>query len=183
MFYGFCFSAMKYLKVHIIIIGILLSISCNNLQPKKHEIKNGFLDLSSWNFEEDGIVHLNGEWEFYWEQLLEPKDFELNDSINPEYIYVPRGWAVQKSKKKSYPEFGYATYRLKIKMPNKRTDYKFRFFGAISSSAKVWVNRNFYFERGQVATTKEHSKPGHTFDFDLTNQINISNTDTLEIIL
>ena len=113
---------MKVSLIHILIIFFVLSSSsCSDLQKRRPVIEDGFLDISSWNFEKDGPVDLNGQWEFYWGKLLEPKDFESTDSVTAEYINVPGGWARQAGK--SYPEIGYATYRLRIKVPDKNNLY------------------------------------------------------------
>jgi len=97
---------MKSLRIHILIIFfVLLSASCSDPQKRRPDIENGFLDLSSWNFEEDGLVNLNGEWEFYWEKLLEPKDIESTNSLKAEYINVPAGWTKQEGESFSNPEF------------------------------------------------------------------------------
>jgi len=63
---------MKYFRGHIILVlSVLFFISCSDSQKKRPDIKNGFLDFSSWNFEKDGLVNLNGPCEFYWEKLLQ----------------------------------------------------------------------------------------------------------------
>lgn len=38
------------------------------------QAKHGVLDLSGWDLERQGTVMLDGEWEFYEGQLLEPDD-------------------------------------------------------------------------------------------------------------
>ncbi|ANA80350.1 histidine kinase [Paenibacillus glucanolyticus] len=40
------------------------------------EAVQGRLDLTAWDFSEQGSVELNGEWEFYRGQLLTPESFE-----------------------------------------------------------------------------------------------------------
>ncbi len=30
----------------------------------------GILDLTSWDFDRDGALKLDGEWEFFWQELL-----------------------------------------------------------------------------------------------------------------
>ena len=106
------------------------------------------MDLSSWNWEENGIVDLNGEWEFYWGQLLEPDDFKTNNTIKPEYMNVPGEWA----------QNGYATYRLQVRVPDINTDYNF-IFSSMSSSAKLWINGTLCMQRGRVGSYKDQSKP------------------------
>ena len=171
---------MKFSLIYIFIIILFLSnASCSEPEKKKPEIEKGFLDLSSWNFEKDGLADLNGQWEFYWEKLLGPSDFKSNVSLRAEYIDVPRGWARQEGK--SYPELGYATYRLKIKVPDKDTDYNFIFM-SIFASAKLWVNGTLCFERGKVASTKENSTPEFITEFYTPIKYDY-NRDTLDIII
>lgn len=173
---------MKYLKVQLyIIISVLFISSCSDPQEKRPDLEKGFLDLSAWDFEEDGLVNLNGPWEFYWGELLESEDLELYDSIKAEYISVPGGWATKGSEGKEYPEFGYATYRLKIKVPDKNTDYSF-IFRSIFTSARVWINGAFSFENGKVATTEDRSKPKFTTNYSSPVNYN-KKSDTLDLIV
>ncbi len=55
--------------------------------------KNGVLDLKTWNIQTRGPVALEGEWAFYWNQLLIPSDFEkdLQPQISA-YVPVPKYW-------------------------------------------------------------------------------------------
>ncbi len=55
----------------------LALIACGHKSPetKRPVAVKGVLDLRGWNFERDGSVNLDGEWEFYWDRLLEPSDF------------------------------------------------------------------------------------------------------------
>ncbi|HNI89630.1 MAG TPA: hypothetical protein PKX55_15845, partial [Leptospiraceae bacterium] len=94
----------------------------NAISPPK-AIK-GELDLSNWDFhspDTDGIVKLDGEWEFYWNEFLDPtlnaSDPIGNDSIvgrheNKSFIQVPGEW-----NKYGYPEEGFVSYKLKIRLP------------------------------------------------------------------
>ena len=52
--------------------------ACSQQYSGKKQPKaiNGVLDLRDWDFDKDGPVKLDGEWEFYWKQLLFPKDFK-----------------------------------------------------------------------------------------------------------
>jgi len=171
---------MKNIKIHFFIVFfVLLNLSCSHSQKSKPYIEDGFLDLKSWNFEEDGLVNLSGEWEFYWEKLLDPKDFESNETLDPEFIYVPSGWARQEGK--SYPKLGFGTYRLQIVVPDKDSDYNFIFM-SIFASARLWVNGSLCFEKGQVASTEEEAKP--EFITEYYAPINYENKgDTLDIII
>ncbi len=82
---------------------------------KTPKAQQGVLDLSGWNLEEDGVVLLDGEWEFYWNQLLTYQDFHNGSSQKKNYGNVPSTWD---SYKNNLPGTGYATYRLKVKTIN-----------------------------------------------------------------
>jgi serine phosphatase RsbU (regulator of sigma subunit) len=173
---------MGSVKLYLLsILSFIITVSCNEQNKTRPEIEDGFLDLSSWDFEEDGLVDLNGPWEFYWSRLLEPEDFESTGSIEADYISVPGGWIVNSPEGRSYDEFGYATYRLRVKVPDKHTAYNFIFM-SIFTSARVWVNGSFCFENGKVATNKENSAPRFTTNFYSPIQYNL-NSDTLDIVV
>ena len=51
---------------------------------------HGSLNLAKWDFAADGIIALDGEWEFYWQQLLVPNDFSAaSSSLKVDYIFLP----------------------------------------------------------------------------------------------
>ncbi len=57
----------------------------------------GVIDLQNWDFERDGMIELVGDWEFYWNELIEdPKEqkefFKNYDSLKLHYISVPSEW-------------------------------------------------------------------------------------------
>jgi len=64
------------MKKSLLLLVPILLLACNQNLKLPPKAKKGVLDLSSWNFEKDGIVPLKGDWEFYWKQLLKPGDFK-----------------------------------------------------------------------------------------------------------
>lgn len=143
----------------ILIVSILFisSLSGNNIYSKSDisppKINNGTLNLSNWDFANDGNVTLDGEWEFYWDTLLGPQDF--SSSLAPIYPHFPQLWSDISDE---YPSYGYATYRLiidiqpttellAIKLPDFYTSYK------------LWVNGKEFAHNGIVGTNKENSEP------------------------
>lgn len=75
----------------------------------------GTLDFSDLVFEENKVYKLEGQWEFYWNDLLDSND--LNSNINPHHIKVPKSWNGYNWNGKLLDGQGYATFRLKINMP------------------------------------------------------------------
>ena len=78
----------------------------------------GILDLTDWDFAQDGPVQLDGEWEFYWNQLHEPSAFIAGPSKKSDQIIVPESWNSTKSIDRKLPAHGFATYRMVIKTKN-----------------------------------------------------------------
>ena len=57
------------------------------------EAIKGILDLADWDFKKDGPVQLKGDWEFYWQQHLEPGEFSRPTAPQKTgFIQVPGYW-------------------------------------------------------------------------------------------
>jgi len=82
---------------------------------------NGVLDLRDWDFARDGPVKLDGEWAWYWGQLLTPQDFPASDAAPPPpptgLYRVPSAWNGRTVQGHTLTSDGYATFRLTIKLP------------------------------------------------------------------
>lgn len=60
---------------------IPLSVFLNRDYGAQHlQVRKGVMDLSTWNPAVDKRIKLDGEWEFYWNQLLTSGDFK---AVNP----------------------------------------------------------------------------------------------------
>ncbi|OAB36853.1 hypothetical protein PMSD_11130 [Paenibacillus macquariensis subsp. defensor] len=117
----------------IIICVVLMVVSMDLFSPRQSvaesapEAVNGLLDLSGWSFVEDGIVRLDGQWELYQRSLLNPNDFDP-DPPNvtvpelPSYVQVPDSWGRDDNRRLQPSPFGYATYRLRVKLPEETRD-------------------------------------------------------------
>ncbi|OZB92717.1 ATP-binding protein [Paenibacillus sp. XY044] len=88
------------------------------------EAREGVLDARDWDFSQQGIIPLQGEWEFYKDQLLTPQDFaDQGSELRAErsFLPVPGGW----KKKVSDDGYGAGTYRLRL-LVGDLGDYGFR---------------------------------------------------------
>lgn len=107
----------------------------------------GELDLTDTLFADSKLVSLDGEWEFYKDQLLTPQDFKNNSEGTHSYIKVPGSWS-KDTKGKPINSKGAATYRLLIKnVPQSAT------FGIkkqnIRSACRIFVNGKLVLEEGK----------------------------------
>jgi len=90
------------------------------------------MDLRNYNFKADGPVKLRGEYEFYWNQMLNPAiEGDTGEMI---YTTVPDSWF---KLRKEYPEierYGFATYRLMVLLPDKVDEVTFKIEDVYSAS-------------------------------------------------
>ena len=154
----------KYL---ILLAALILSVSIlawfagiinfGKQQPIAH---NGVLDLSKWDFEKDGPVQLNGEWEFYWDQLLTFEDFKANNDLSKlsEYQAVPKVWTNYHSKWGRLTGKGYATYRLRIKINEAQKDLGFKIL-TMSTSYQMMLDDRMIAAAGIVSKNEETALP------------------------
>ncbi len=149
---------MKVFKNSILFI-LLLNITIISCNKQVHiPVKEGVVDISNHNFKEDGIVNLNGEWEFYFKHLLQPSDFFNAENLpKKEYINVPQSWTTQKKYLK-YPEQGFATYRLNFKTNDTITAIRIE-NKRIFTAYKIWLNGKLIKEVGKISTIKEKYTP------------------------
>lgn len=147
------------IKTHLIIaviITIIIIFSLNIVfAPTKKQVKaeNGVLDLTNWNFEKDGVAALDGQWEFYWNNLLTYNDFYSGSNNNKEYVKVPSVWNKYSIDGKMLPEDGYATYRLKVRT-NDSNSLKGLKILSMSTAYKLMINDELIAENGVVGKDK-----------------------------
>lgn len=161
-------------KLLFLIPIILLFASCGSFKEKP-TAEEGVIDISSWNFEKDGILKLDGQWEFYYEQLLTPQNIDNNNNFS--YQPVPSDWNKYIIDGKKITGRTYGTYRLKI-LPNPNdTIYVFR-IGRIDVSYNLYANNKLIASAGTVADNKKDNKAEWVIK---TAEIDV--TDTIELVL
>lgn len=117
------------------------------------------MDLSEWDFEKMGIITLDGDWEFYWNQLLEPGDFNSGvQSTSPLLVKVPEVWNGIRWEGEPLPSRGYATYRLTIQLKDLNTIHAVKML-TVATSYKLWVDGELLLNNGEVGDTAEKAKP------------------------
>ncbi len=121
--------------------------------------KQGVLDLSGWNLERDGIIKLDGEWEFYWKQLLKPGDFETG-TVPPQtgFFTMPKSWNGYELKGQQLSGDGYATFRLKVITKDPQGSYAFKILEQ-STAYSLWVDDTLLTSVGKVGVNKESMIP------------------------
>ncbi|MCM3494619.1 ATP-binding protein [Paenibacillus sp. FSL M7-1455] len=115
--------------------------------------ENGFLDLTAWRFADDGVVPLDGEWEFYPDKLLSHEDFASSfahaSGLSPERIEVPGSWSNRMK------TLGMATYRLRIKVGDSASVYGLK-TSSIQMSNRIIVNGQVAGQSGNPAERRNY---------------------------
>ncbi len=142
-------------------LTLLLLFGVSTLYAQEPEIRKGVLDLSNYSFEKDGPIKLDGNWEFYWQQVLTPEDFydPASQPTDPLYIPVPGKWSggvVPQAPKDGY---GYGSYRLIVLLPKDYPEDMGLKIGFIGTAARFYINKKLVYEAGKVGTSLENSKP------------------------
>jgi len=96
------------------------------------EAVKGVIDLTGYDFNAQGPVELRGEYEFYWNQMLNPADEKISGEMI--YMKVPGSWLKLKDEYPQLTRHGFATYRLKILLPPGMTDIALRVEDVYSAS-------------------------------------------------
>lgn len=165
-----------FIKVFLI-VAVLFFTGCG---PEKASqlAEKGILDLSDWDFEKDGKVNLDGEWEFYWQKLLEPAAYSGPETPQKTgYFDVPGYWNQHEVNGKTISGDGYATFRLIIKLkPGQSLAVKTE---SQATAYRLWVDSELVLYDGLVGKTQQSMRPSSSVKLAPVN----SENQTIQIIL
>ncbi|WP_253299255.1 sensor histidine kinase [Paenibacillus barcinonensis] len=123
----------------------------------------GMLDWSNLYTDQAENIPLDGEWEFYWRQLLEPIDFQAAHAPVSSFIQLPAPWTnYSDSSGEFLPSEGYATYRLRILLPqelSERVHPLALYLKSIASAYRIWINGQLVGGNGSVGTDRISETP------------------------
>ncbi len=122
--------------------------------------ENAVLDISSWDFQKDGNIPLSGKWEFYWQQLIAPGEFDSTNIQHKRYFNMPGYWNDVQIDSIKLSNEAFATYRLNlISNRNKRMSI---FISEQMTAYKFWLNGKLVAVSGRVSSNKEDAEPNRT---------------------
>jgi signal transduction histidine kinase len=143
---------MKTQSLLITALSILAACcfsGCRNNTTSPSAIQ-GKIDLSSWNFDKNGSTELKGEWEFYWDTLISPREINSVPLVNaPVFVKTPQHWQGSSVNGIKLPYYGKATYRIQIHLPDTKNVYALSLIQAISSY-RIWVDTVLITEQGVI---------------------------------
>ncbi|MCB1200744.1 MAG: hypothetical protein KDK41_08870 [Leptospiraceae bacterium] len=160
--------------------ALILIMGCSASKSRKPQpvATKGVIDLRGlgesaepWDFVKDGSIELNGEWEFYWQQLLEPrgstpltnrvKDLRSLSGVegNMQYIQAPGKWNGHVVDGKEITGEGFATYRLKVLLPENMENLGFHIPDGQGSAHETYVNSKLMARNGKIGREAESETP------------------------
>ncbi len=161
---------MNRLVILYLLLAFLVTCKREDNEKVAPIAVQGVLDLravgqsvSPWDFEKDGTVDLVGEWEFYWNELIEnpeeQKIFFKNQAPSKiQYIPVPSEWQNLEVNGRKLPADGYAMYRLKVLFKKGEAPISFSLTD-FSFAYKLYVNGSPSYSVGKVGKSIEEMEP------------------------
>ena len=135
--------------------------------------KEGIIDLRKESFSKE--IKLDGQWKFYWKELINPGEENLSKGVLVDFPFRWDGFVLNGGK---LPAFGYATYSLKVLLPEKPQELRI-LMADVYTAYRLFIDGKQVAENGLVSTSKKEFQPAWRFEM-----VDIpSDADTLEIIL
>ncbi len=135
------------MKVRLIFCFLCLPLAMAAQTIKSPGPVKGLIDLRGYDFQQE-VVHVEDPWEFYWNKLLVPGDF--NATIPYSWMDMREGW----TQSQEHEALGFATYRVHILLPEKQHGLSL-FFPAINCAGRIWMNGDLVGESGTVSDNPE----------------------------
>lgn len=112
------------------------------------------IDLQKTAITKSTEIVLDAGWLFYWNQLIEPGNFEPNKPFKK--VALTNWTQFTLSNNENLPSFGYATYRILISIPKERPHISL-YIPAAYASSKTWINGDLISEIGHLGTSKSET--------------------------
>jgi hypothetical protein len=138
-------SVMSYWRFTVLFFLLVITGASAQIEPRAEE---GVLDASLYDFSKEPLK-LNGEWLFYWNELLTPP--EIDPLTDASYTVFPEPWT------QAVNGQGFATYHLTLLLNNKFKDYALE-MPQIYSSYLLWVNGKLIAKNGVVGTSRKNAQ-------------------------
>ena len=140
----------------ILVLSLFL-LFCKQQTIAIPKAEAGVIDLRNWDIRKNGIIQLDGAWEFYWKEFLESKDFKNQDNSNPIYISFPSVWNQFNYKNETIPARGYATFRMRVNFAKNSPPIALRTREQATSYAVFW-NGEKILSAGVVGQNEETAR-------------------------
>jgi len=160
------FSKYRNLLLCILLFGLLLGLRwawSEVLFPvdRSMQSESGVLDLRGLDWEKNGPLMLNGEWEWYPGQLLSHEELQ-SEALPRQTASVPGSWRTPSGLEQEEADsaYGYGTYRLRILIDPMKRPAAFS-ISSVKSSSEAEINGETVGGSGTVTAERETYKPNN----------------------
>ncbi|TGM46550.1 adenylate/guanylate cyclase domain-containing protein [Leptospira biflexa] len=151
---------LNHLILVTFLISCLLLISCNFDNTKV--AKKGYLEIPEVFVENHKKISLNGEWEFYWNEIYGDALFQKIAEKKQTYVNVPSSW--NSVRPEGIGGDGYASFRLVVKVPDPNIRYYLRVQPA-TSAYELYINRQKIAYSGVIGVDQLSAKPKYQIQY------------------
>jgi PAS domain S-box-containing protein len=155
-------SCHYHAVVLALLVFSLVGVSaCRNESTRRiaPEAVEGILDLSNWDFKQDGPVKLKGEWEFYWQRHLAPEAFSKPTAPQKTgFMQVPDYWNKYVINGEELSGEGYATDRLTVLLDDQPYPLALRLM-EVSTAYTLFINGRNLISAGVAGTARDTTIP------------------------
>lgn len=153
---------LNILPILVVIAIIAAAFLYTELKPSNNTPKaiEGRLNLKNLDFKKQGAISLEGKWEFYYNQLLTPEDFNGSTPNKPKltgYIEVPSSWKGTLGQEQ-LKQKGAGTYRLIVDLEPSEKIFGIRVTN-VRMANKLFINGTVMGESGKTALRAEEYLP------------------------
>lgn len=161
----------------VLVTGVVLSTP-DLIGRAKPAAERGVIDLAKWNFVQMGAAQLDGEWSFYWQQLLRPDDPASPMMAPTGFLRMPGSWGGFRSDSGQLPDTDYATLQLRVDLPEHTGRLAIQ-IPPLFSAYRLWANGRLVAEAGSVGTSAATARPQYRPQFAILE----SGAPTLNLVL
>jgi signal transduction histidine kinase/CheY-like chemotaxis protein len=166
---------LRYISIILLLLSYFKTYGTHNSNDGIPDAKKGILDLRKTPLTD--IISLDGEWQFYWNQLIGPESTQAKTQ-NYEIVNFPFRWENYELNGKKLPAYGFASYKLTVFLPKTKEELRI-IVPEMYSAFNLYINGKLVAKNGKVSVNEENFIPYweyQTVDF---NEI----PDTLNMVL
>ena len=142
--------------------------------------QSGVLDLRETVLDEESLFNLNGEWEFYWEELLSPEDYSDAKNRNSGMVVtIPSYFNSYVVDGKSLPGMGYGTYCLNVLLPEGNESAICFDIPIFDVAYNFYLNERLIGSNGIVGSSREEEEPW----YEPSSFCYVPHSDTLRLLI
>lgn len=149
-------SARNSIHIPSLLLFLVLPLA-TACQSQSAPISPGRIDASDFDSSRSDVIELNGAWEFYWERFLYPDDFRGQAPAPDGYSQGLVPWNTIQTRGATGAN-GYATYRLRVLLPEQPPRMGIR-ISFQNSSFRLFVNGQEAALSGRPGTTEADTVP------------------------